>query len=59
MDLTRIQQKPTPVGFDGRFLQAAERALWIRYGWKWFSYWKLIYIMSQDETSEKPTRAQI
>jgi hypothetical protein len=46
-------------GLEDGFLQAAERELWRRYGWEWFSYLKSGHITAKDEHTEDPKWADI
>jgi hypothetical protein len=46
-------------GLNGAFLQAAERALWQRYGWDWFNYRKTGTVLAQDLAEEHPAWAEV
>lgn len=45
-------------GFDSSFLQAAERELWMQYGWDWFSMSKSGTVINEAE-GEEPNRATV
>ena len=46
-------------GLEAGFLQAAEREIWQREGWRWFQYPKQGSILAQDSHSEKSQWADI
>lgn len=46
-------------GLDDGFIQTAERDLWQRYGWAWFTYHKTGKILAQDPDKEKPAWAEV
>lgn len=47
-------------GLEDGFLQAAERELWMQYGWEWFNTPKSGQLTSSDETDkEEPAWAEI
>jgi hypothetical protein len=46
-------------GLEDSFLQAAERELWMRHGWAWFSYSKSGRVLSKDTDEENPAWAEV
>lgn len=45
-------------GLESAFLQAAEREMWQREGWMWFSYLKIGRVLAQDD-AEEPAWAEV
>lgn len=46
-------------GLDNSFLQAAERELWMAYGWKWFDMPKSGTVLTGDVQAEEPDIASV
>lgn len=46
-------------GFERGFVQAAERELWQRFGWRWFDYHKSGTVLAQDVDDENPRWAHV
>lgn len=46
-------------GLDEGFLQAAERELWMRYGWEWFTYLKSGQFIARDASAGNPGWAEV
>ncbi len=46
-------------GLTDGFIQAAERELWQRYGWAWFSYPKSGNVLAQDSNRAYPLWAEV
>lgn len=46
-------------GIGESFLQVAERELWQRYGWEWFSYRKSGLILAQEADTDNPAWAEV
>ncbi|MBZ0284040.1 MAG: sucrase ferredoxin [Anaerolineae bacterium] len=46
-------------GLEDGFLQAAERELWQREGWKWFEFTKTGTVLAQDPNPENPCWAEV
>jgi hypothetical protein len=46
-------------GLEDGFMQAAERDMWQREGWDWFSYRRFGSVMAQDTDHEEPTWMEV
>ncbi|HVU10352.1 MAG TPA: hypothetical protein VHD90_03700, partial [Phototrophicaceae bacterium] len=46
-------------GLEEGFLQAAERELWQREGWRWFAYPKTGAMLTRDTASPEPQWAEV
>jgi hypothetical protein len=46
-------------GLEDSFLQVAERELWMRYSWAWFSYPKTGKLIARDENTDEPKWAEV